>query len=46
MNKSKKLSNKKNLSSKDFLTVARALREHDKHPVISYNRRHPEDGKY
>jgi len=42
MNKSKKLSNKKNVSSKDFQTMARALREHDIHPVTNYKKIHPE----
>ena len=42
MNKSKKLSNKKNVSSKDFQTVARALRDYDKHPEVNYKKIHPE----
>ena len=33
----KKLSNK-SMKSKDFQTVARALREHDKHPVTNYKK--------
>ena len=37
MNMRKKLSNKR-MKSKDFQTMARALREHDIHPVINYKK--------
>ena len=37
----KKLSNK-SMKSKDFLTVARALRDYDKHPEVNYKKIHPE----